>query len=95
MWILKKISPRGELDKVPIKVVPRKITKKRVALDNPEAEFEGADEGDGGASDDSDDDENEEDEVGSEAEDEEELAAGSVVWARLLRHHPAVVLAGP
>ena len=62
-------------------------------LDNPEAELEGADEEDGGASDASDDDEDEEAQVGSDGEDEEELAPGSLVWARLLRHHPAVVLA--
>ena len=78
------------LPKVPIKVIPRKITKKQLELENPVAEVEGAGEGDGGASDASDDDEAQ---VGSEAEDEEELAPGSLVWVRLLRHHPAVVLA--
>ena len=60
-------------------MIPRKIAKKKLELENPEAEFEGVGEEDGGASDASDGEENEEAQVGSEAENEKELAPGSLV----------------
>lgn len=81
-----------KLEKVSLVEVPRKqMKKKEQELENPEVEFEAAGEGDGGASDASDPEDGEEE--GAEDEEEEELGPGSVVWARLLRHHPATVLA--
>ena len=82
-----------ELETVTIKVVPRKISKKKLEESNPEVEFEGPPEEVGGASDVSDEEDAEEAQVGSEGEDEDELVPGALVWARLLRHHPGVVLA--
>ena len=41
----------------------------------------------------SDEEDAEEAQVGSEGEDENEFVPGALVWARLLRHHPGVVLA--
>ena len=81
-----------QLARVSLREMPRKVMREREEeLENPEVEVEGAGEGDGGASDASDVEDDEEEQAG-EDEDEEELAPGSVVWARLLRHHPAIVL---
>ena len=84
-----KLCPACEvLDRVPIKVVPRRVLRDRgEELENPELEAVGAEEGDGGASDTSDRDED------GDLEDEDELGPGSVVWARVQRYHPALVLA--
>ena len=89
-----ELCPRcDQLERVSLREVPRKVVRERgEELENPEVEAEGAGEEDGGASDNSDLEDGEDDQDGDE-EDEGELAPGSVVWARLLRHHPATVLA--
>ena len=77
------------LDRVPQKVVARRMLRDQgEELDNPEIEAVGADEGDAGASDVSDGEED-----GGQEEEEDELGPGSVVWARVQRYHPAMVLA--